>query len=185
MGMAATSTDWTAEMVRALPEDGCKHEVIDGVLFLTPAPAWRHQRAVQQLSFALNLWLRQTRAAEVFGAPPDVEFSPRRMVIPDVLVVMRPERTPQRVSPSVVWLVVEVLSPGTARLDRQLKRQLYSSEGVPEYWIVDLDARLIERWRSGDERPELLAAEIRFRPREQFPEFVLDLDAFFEEVWDG
>lgn len=183
MGMAATSTDWTADMVRALPEDGRKHEVIDGVLFVSPAPAWRHQRAVQRLSADLDNWLRPSRVLEVFGAPPDLEFSPRRMVIPDVLVVSRPpRRPPKRVEPSVVLLVVEVLSPGTARTDRHVKRRLYASEGVREYWIVDLDSRLVERWCPNDARPEILTEEIRFQPRANVPEFVLDLEAFFAEV---
>ena len=62
-------------------------------------------------------------------------------------------------------LAVEILSPSTARADRQRKRAIYQSEGVPEYWIVDVDARLAERWRPGDERPKILATTLEWQPR--------------------
>ena len=81
-------------------------------------------------------------------------------------------------------LAVEVLAPSTARADRQVKRRKYQRQGVPEYWIVDLDARLVERWRPGDERPELLEGRLEWQPALTAPPLVLDLDMFFAEVLD-
>ena len=75
--------------------------------------------------------------------------------------------------------MVEVLSPSTARLDRRVKRQRYKREGVPEYWIVDLDGRLVERWRPVDDRPEILADRISWQPFKESDTLVIDLLAFF------
>jgi len=79
-------------------------------------------------------------------------------------------------------LAVEVLSPTTARADRVVKRRKYQRAGVPEYWVVDLDARLVERWRPGDERPELLMERLSWRPDPARPGLEIELGVFFEAV---
>ena len=75
-----------------------------------------------------------------------------------------------------------ILSPSTARADRHVKRRLYQRERVPEYWIVDVDARLIERWRPEDERPEILAEQLEWRPDPAHPPLTIDLPAYFRDV---
>src|SRR5205823_894182 len=109
MGMPRTAERWTADMVRALPDDGNRYEVVDGQLLVTPAPS-------------------------------------------------------------------------SARADRQAKRRLYQEEGVPEYWIVDLDARVVERWRPGDERPEIVAATLTWQPDPSTAPLQLDVGVLFYEV---
>ena len=79
---------------------------------------------------------------------------------------------------------MEVLSPSTARADRQVKRRRYQRHGVPEYWIVDLDARLVERWRPADERPEILAERLEWRAVPEAPPLEIDLGEYFSEVLD-
>ena len=79
-------------------------------------------------------------------------------------------------------LAIEVLSPTTARADRHKKRRLYQRERVPEYWIVDVDARLIERWRPEDERPEILAEQVEWNPDPAHPPLVIDLAEYFHDV---
>ncbi|MBA3522279.1 MAG: Uma2 family endonuclease [Gemmatimonadales bacterium] len=79
-------------------------------------------------------------------------------------------------------LAVEVLSPGTARHDRFTKRRLYQAEGVPEYWIVDVNTRMVERWRPEDERAELLADTLTWQPDPSTPPLAVALDAYFAEV---
>jgi Uma2 family endonuclease len=79
-------------------------------------------------------------------------------------------------------LAVEVLSPSTARADRQVKRRLYQEERVGEYWIVDLDARVVERWQAGDDRPQIVAVTLTWRPDPSATPFELDLPRFFGEV---
>ena len=80
-------------------------------------------------------------------------------------------------------ICVEVLSPSTARADRQVKRRLYQREGVREYWVVDPDARVVERWRPEDDRPEIVTSILTWQPEPSAPAFELDLAEFFEDVW--
>jgi Uma2 family endonuclease len=75
-----------------------------------------------------------------------------------------------------------VLSPTTARADRTIKRLLFQRTGVPEYWIVDLDTRLVERWRPGDARPEVLTERLRWQPEPGTDPLEIDLSAFFAQV---
>ena len=166
MGMPQSTTSWTAEMVRALPDDGNRYEVVDGELLVTPAPSTLHQRAVVELVVLLGQHARAVGLGEALVSPADIELDPRGMVQPDVfvqgLVGGRPALAWNAGAP--LLLVVEVLSPGTARADRATKRRRYQRAGIPEYWITDLDARVIERWRPVDRRPEVLAESIEWRP---------------------
>jgi Uma2 family endonuclease len=186
MGMPAQQTEWTAEMARALPDDGKRYEVLDGELFVTPAPSLRHQTAAAELWARLNPYVRGLSLGVALVSPADIEFSPRRLVQPDVFVAPATERGRPREwrDISSLLLAVEILSPSTARADRQGKRRIYQSEGVPEYWIVDLDARVVERWRPGDERPEIIAEVLVWHPRAGAQPLSIDLEAFFSEVLD-
>ena len=178
------ATTWTAEMVRALPDDGKRYEVIDGELFVTPAPTLHHQRAAFELGKYLSPYLARHAIGEVLLAPADVLTAEHVMVQPDVFVARLIEgRKPASWKDvGTPLLVVEILSPSTARADRQVKRRLYQRERVPEYWIVDVDARLLERWRPEDERPEILAERIEWRPDPRHPPLVIDLAGYFREV---
>jgi Uma2 family endonuclease len=79
-------------------------------------------------------------------------------------------------------LVIEVLSPTTARYDRQLKRVRYQREGVPEYWIVDIESRQVERWRPNDEKPEIVVSALDWQPEGQPVICTIDLDQVFREA---
>ena len=184
MGMPAMQIDWTADMVRALPSDGNRYEVVDGELLVSPTPALRHQFAVVQLWLLLQVWLDQHPVGVAGVAPYDFEFSTHRMVEPDVYVVpLGPQPAPRREEYKLPLLLgVEVLSPGTARNDRKIKRPLYQSEAVPECWIVDLDAEVVERWRPDDTRPEILFDRLEWSPSAEYTAFAMDLPAFFQKV---
>jgi Uma2 family endonuclease len=82
-------------------------------------------------------------------------------------------------------LAVEVLSPSTARADRVRKRALYRDEGVPEYWMVDLDARTFERTKPADDRPEVLAERVVWMPEDVREPLVIELVAYFAAVLDA
>ncbi|MEO7685209.1 MAG: Uma2 family endonuclease [Gemmatimonadaceae bacterium] len=99
-------------------------------------------------------------------SPQGVELDDRTLVEPDLFVAPLVEGKKPRVWEDVrqLLLVIEVLFPSTARLDRRVKRDRYQREGVPEYWIVDVDARLIERWRRGEERPEIASEMLEWHP---------------------
>lgn len=178
---------WTVADIHALPDDGNRYEVIDGVLFVTPAPAWRHQRAAGTLYAMLLAYLDRERVGSVLLAPADVIFTPRRAVQPDVFVVPLVEgRHPQRFEDvRKLLLAVEVLSPSTARADRVVKRNLFRDEGVDEYWIVDLDARTFERSVPADARTEVFAERVVWMPRGATLPFELDLTAYFAAVLDA
>lgn len=183
MGMPAQHLEeWTVERALALPDDGNRYEVLDGELFVTPAPTWGHQSAIERLFPALQRYTDESRIGWTKLSPADIIFSPRRLVQPDIFVV--PWRDPRPAAWTDVkslLLAVEVLSPSTARADRHRKRVIYQSEGVPEYWIVDGDARLIERWSPEDERPEILADRLEWQPRAELAPFVLDIPAYFAD----
>jgi Uma2 family endonuclease len=181
MGMAHPTGTWTAEMVRTLPDDGSRYEIVDGELLVTPAPVRRHQRMVGQLFRLLADYLEQGGLGEALCSPADIEAGERTLVQPDLFVVRLAAGIPTDdwVEVRDLLLAVEVLSPSTARADRHLKRRLYQREGVPECWIVDLDAGLIERWCPGDERAELLADELLWQPDAAVPPLRIDLTQLF------
>ncbi len=180
MGMAAPIV-YTAEMVRALPDDGNRYEVVDGELLVTPSPVKRHQLCVSALLDCLIPYVRAHALGQTLTSPADIELDPHGLVQPDVfvegLVAGRPTHEWNAGAP--LLLVVEVLSPSTARADRTIKRRRFQRAGIPEYWIVDTDARTVERWRPVDERPEVLGDRLEWLPAGAGEPLVLDLPLLF------
>ncbi len=178
---------WTYEEIRNLPEDGNRYEVLDGDLFVTPAPSLRHQAAVVRLSHLLADYLDREGVGCALVAPADIVFSQQRAVQPDIFVLplvggRRPDTFDQV---ERLLLAVEVLSPSTARADRVVKRAIFREERVDEYWIVDLDARVIERSRPDDPRPELLDRHLRWQPQGAQTVLEIDVTAYFAAVLDA
>lgn len=178
-----TETQWTADRVYALPDDGLRREVLDGELAVTPAPSLAHQGVAGALFALLREYCKRHGFGEALFSPADIEFSPRRLVQPDVFVVPRVDGKLPRQWSEVkrLLLAVEVLSPTTARHDRGKKRHIYQAEGVGEYWIVDLDARCVERWRPEDTRPEVVHEVLEWRPEGGEEALVVDLGRLFGE----
>lgn len=167
-------------MVRALPDDGNRYELIDGVLLVSPAPSWRHQRAVRMLLIALQAYCEQHDLGEALASPADIELSPTDLVQPDVFVV--PEISSSWGDVRALRLAVEVLSPSSVYTDREVKRPRYQRERVPEFWIVDLDARVFERWRPDDDQPEVIADVLTWQPLAHIPALSIPLDDFFRKA---
>jgi Uma2 family endonuclease len=185
MAMPAQPTEWTVEMVRGLPDDGNRYEVIDGELFVTPAPSVAHQRAVLELALLVAPYVRAHRIGEALIAPADViVYGPRKFVQPDLFVVPLVNGAPMRAWTEVgrLLLAVEVLSPSTEHTDRARKGTLYREKGVPEYWIVDIEARTVERRRPDDTPDEILAESIEWRPDPGVPALVVELPSYFDRV---
>jgi Uma2 family endonuclease len=123
------------------PDDGLRHELIDGAHCVTPSPAIRHQRISRDLLVSLHTYLKESGLGEVLDAPVDVVLSNHDIVAPDLLVILRDQQdvlTPQHVRGAPA-IVVEILSPGTRKRDETLKRTLYERVGVREYWTIDPD----------------------------------------------
>jgi Uma2 family endonuclease len=185
MGMPHAAERWTAERVRALPDDGRRYELVSGELVVTPAPAYLHQAAVMALNDRLRPWLRASGIGEVMVSPADLTLGEDEVLQPDLFAFRsagsgRPRSWADITS---LLLAVEVLSPATARYDRTLKRTRYQRARVAEYWIVDLDARLIERWRPEDARPEILTERLTWRVEPEGVELEMDLGAVFEGIF--
>ena len=146
MGMAAPIY-YTAELVRALPEDGNKYEVVHGELLVTPAPRPWHEVVWGRLFIALNDYLRRETVGHVFGSRADISWAPDTLVSPDIIVVPLAEaRTLEWAKMLHPLLVAEVLSPSSKRHDRFTKRRLYQEQHVPLYWVLDGDERAVEVW---------------------------------------
>jgi Uma2 family endonuclease len=163
---------WTADRVRALPDDGMRHESVDGALLVTPAPSRRHQRALLALIRRLDPYVREQAVGELVVSPADVELDPWTLVQPDLFVEV----------PDALLLAIELVSPASAHADRHLKRIRYQRAGIPEYWVVDADARVVERWRPEDERPEVLADQLEWRPAAGVDGLVIELHSLFEDI---
>ncbi len=128
----------------ALPE-GTLAELIDGELFMSPAPKTAHQAAVGNLFALLHAHVRATSLGQVFVAPYDVHLPSGDIVEPDILFVQRSNLgIVQDWVRGVPDLVIEVLSPDGIARDRFVKHALYARNGVREYWIVDPEAKSLE-----------------------------------------
>ncbi len=152
-------TRLTYEDYCLLPNDGKRYEIIDGELFVTPSPRFGHQIVVTRLTRHLSAFVEDNHLGLVFVSPFDVVFSQFDVVEPDILYVSK-ARTVVLTEKNVQGapdLVIEVLSPTTARIDRTTKLKLYARFGVLEYWIVDPDGPSAEVYRREKEGLELAA----------------------------
>ncbi|MBI3741330.1 MAG: Uma2 family endonuclease [Chloroflexi bacterium] len=132
--------------LQLFPNDGKRHELIDGEHIMTPAPETKHQDTVGNLFALFRGFVRQNKLGRVFVAPVDVVFSEYDVIEPDIVFVSANRKqiitkTNIRGAPD---LVVEILSPSTKEIDRKTKFKLYEKYGVREYWIIDPDAETIE-----------------------------------------
>jgi Uma2 family endonuclease len=132
----------------ALPDDGRRYELHWGELSVTPAPGTRHQGAIVNLIALLHEHVKSRGLGKIFVAPTDCILSNVTVVQPDVLYIAtdRLAIISERGIEGAPTLVVEVLSPSTAPLDRGRKMKLYAEHGVPYYWIVDPESRSVEAY---------------------------------------
>ena len=183
--MRADSNNWTVERLHRLPDDGNRYEIIAGELFVTPAPALRHQYVADQLLFVLLEYCHRV-GLRAISAPADVVVSSDTLVQPDVFVIPldaagRPPATYAEMGRPL--LVVEVLSPSTMRVDRNEKLRLYQSMQVPEYWIVDVEKRLLERWLASGSTAEVFRETLAWHPVAGFAPLEIDLVQLFRRVY--
>ena len=146
------SLRFTYEDYLLLPEDR-RYEIVDGELFLTPAPTPYHQSVAMRLGFALHAFVEREGLGQVFIAPCDVVLSRFDVLQPDIFFISagRLSIIGEKYISDAPDLVVEVLSPSTADRDQGAKARQYAKFGVHEMWIVDPQARTIEVFRSSSE----------------------------------
>lgn len=182
MGMVAP-VYYTADMVRALPDDGNRYEVVHGELLVTPAPRAWHQEIVARIAERLRGYLRQQPIGHALFAPADISWTEDTLVQPDVFVVDLAEaRTLDWRRMRHLLLAVEVVSPSSARADRFAKRRLYQGVGVPAYWLVDGDARSVEVWTPDATVPAVEHETVTWHPPGATEALVINLQELFAPV---
>jgi Uma2 family endonuclease len=182
MGMAAPIY-YTADMVRAMPDDGNRYEVVYGELLVTPAPRPWHQVLVLRLSLALGRYLERQPIGSLLTSPADISWGPDVLVQPDVFVAdLDQVRTLTWSEIQTLLLVAEVLSPSTSKGDRFLKRLRYREAGVPLYWVVDGDERVVEVWTPADEFPAFERERLVWHPPGAPEPFTLSLPELFRPL---
>lgn len=147
-----THLSWTSADLELFPENDTRYEIIDGELYMTRAPHWKHQTICGRLFTALDVWSIATKSGEAsMGA--GVVFGDNDDVIPDVVWVSK-EKYEALIDQAghltgAPDIAIEVLSAGSEneKRDRELKLKLYSSRGVLEYWIADWRAKQIQVYR--------------------------------------
>ena len=160
--MKPTPAKLTYEDFLRFPDDGLRHELIDGEHYVTPSPATVHQRLVSRLHGAFFVYFQAHSVGEVFTAPFDVVLSTHDVVEPDLLVILADQAeivndANVRGAPAIV---IEIASPSTRRRDEGIKKNLYDRAGVREYWMVDPVSRTIAVRAQPEGRSEAIAARL-------------------------
>jgi Uma2 family endonuclease len=187
MEPGARSLKLTYEDYLYFPDDGKRHELIDGEHYVTPAPNLKHQTSVGKLHFWLIGFVSPRKLGQVWVAPVDVLLSDHDVVQPD-LVFLSKDRMDLAADGANVKgapdLVVEILSPATRRKDAITKRHLYEKYGVTEYWLVDPELETVEVYRLTNGRyrreAELSAERGDILTSSLFPGLEIALTEIFE-----
>jgi Uma2 family endonuclease len=136
------------------PDDGKRHELIDGEHYVTPSPNLKHQKVSGSLHLLIGVWLEDHPIGQIFYAPFDVVFSNYDVVEPDLLYLSN-ERAAEVLTPLNVKgapnLVIEIGSPSTRKRDETIKRRLYERAGVSEYLVVDPETDVVRVYRRSDD----------------------------------
>jgi Uma2 family endonuclease len=174
---------WTYADYAALPEDGNRYEIVEGVLYVAPAPLMAHQGAGRWFTYHLTAHVQLAGLGHVFSAPCDVELTPGRVVQPDLVVVLKEHVdiiTESRIV-GVPDLVIEIASPGTVGYDRREKQDLYERAGVPELWHADPAARTVDvlLLEEGRYRSAGVFAGAATLPSRVLPELPVQVEQFF------
>ena len=165
--MATRGTRFLASDIWDAPDNGKKYEVIDGELYVSPAPVWRHQLQLNRLNKRIINWVDDRNLGYVVTAPTGVVLDDENGLEPDIVYVSheRAHIISERGVEGAPTLVVEVLSPSTEARDRGIKMRAYARAGVPHYWILDTDGPRIEERVLDDDGYRLVGS---FGPGETF-----------------
>jgi Uma2 family endonuclease len=174
---------YKASYIWESPDDGNRYEVIDGQLYVSPAPNWEHQEVLGKLYLRVGAFVYRQGLGRIVPAPVGVELDDENGVQPDLVYVARERasiigRRGVRGAPD---LVVEALSPSTRRRDLGIKMDRYARAGVPHYWMLDPTTRILLAFRlvgSGYELTGEYGPGTVFRP-ELFPGLEIQID----ELW--
>ncbi|MEK7280457.1 MAG: Uma2 family endonuclease, partial [Nitrospirota bacterium] len=137
---------FTYEDYAHFPDDRKQYQIVDGEVYMVPAPVPYHQRVSWNIEIIVHNYVSRHDLGEVFHAPCDVILSNENVVQPDIFFISKDRLniiTEKNIS-GPPDLIIEILSPYTEKLDRTLKRDLYARYGVSEYWLADPATKSIE-----------------------------------------
>jgi Uma2 family endonuclease len=181
--------EWTYNHYAALPDDGKRYEVVNGVLYMSPSPNWPHQEIAGAFYRHLYSYVESRGIGGAFTAPLDVQLGPKDVFQPDVVVLLKTsrEKLKKRHIIGPPDLVVEVVSPGSETHDRYRKIAAYARGGVPEYWIADPGSRTVEvLLLEGSEYRSLGVYEGKaMLPSLIVPGLAVHVEQFFESIWNA
>ena len=180
MLMAHATKAWTLAQLHRLPDDGNRYELIDGELYVTPAPSTTHEGLALRLREILEPYVAAHQLGKLFG-PKSVVQDSDNQVEPDLMLrkVTFPLPATWTAMPTPL-LVVEVLSRATARRDENQKLAFYRRKEVQEYWMVDRDSRTIRAVTSGND--VITGTELTWQPVGASQALVIDVAAYFRDV---
>ena len=172
---------FTADDVRALPEDGNRYETVHGELLVTPAPGGRHQFVLARLFRVLDAYLTANGLEQLCWSPADISFGDDTLVQPDLFVADLSvlKQTWDWKDVRTLYLAVEVVSPSSARSDRGVKRRLYQEQRIPAYWVVDIDQQRVEIWTPGAALPVIERERLVWRHPALETDCVVELGRLF------
>ena len=175
---------WTYDDYAALPDDGKRYEIVDGVLYMTPpSPNGFHQGATNLFSTYLTIHIQFTGLGRVYAGPLDVELATGTVVQPDVLVLLNSNLHKITFSRIIGApdLAIEVSSPGTVKQDKNTKLKAYALAGVSEYWIADPKAHTVEvlLLEDGAYRSAGVFSGEQTLPSRVVPNFPIQVEQFF------
>lgn len=181
--MSDVQTRVTAADFLQRPDEDIRQELIEGAIIVSPSPLPKHQFIAMNLSFLLKLYTK-AKGGKLLGAPLDVQLDEENVLQPD-LMWFAPENSTGRVTESRVVgapdLVIEILSPSTARYDKGAKRDLYQKYGTREYWIIDPQNEVIEVWQLQNDP---IPAPTIYGPTDTVPSSLLQTGFDFNAVFD-
>jgi Uma2 family endonuclease len=184
MGLPVPKVRYTVDDLEAMPADGNRHEIIDGKLFVTPSPRLWHQFALLELVALLRPFVN-ANGLRLSVAPSDVRASSTTQVEPDLFVFPRRldvDGTTRWLEMRQLLLAVEIMSPSTAKVDRGPKRDLYLDHGIGNYWIVDVDARVIAVHTPENRTPRAHGASMFWQPFHDRDGLFIDVVEYFDAV---
>ena len=189
MGMPAIRHRWTPAEVRDLQDESRpwpRYELIEGELLVTPSPGHPHQLVIGELYLLLAPYVERHGLGLTMLSPSDLELREGTITQPDLYIVRAEPGTEggEMRWPDVpgLLLALEVISPSSVRTDRVVKRDFYMASNVAEYWVVDLDGGLVERWMPDRETPHVERAVLAWRPEGATAALAIDVPVLFGRV---
>ncbi len=179
---------WTFEEFQEFPDvEGVWYEVIAGNLYVRRTPPLLHQVVLGDFLVEILGWVwRKHQLGRLIPGPVAVVFGDGDIILPDLVFVREDRRgiVTERAFEGIPDLIVECVAPDTASRDRGIKRQRYAHFGVPEYWVIDAESRVVEIYRhdgGGYPPPQVIRNRWLWQPMPDGPALELSLPALLKE----